>query len=156
MEADIQSRKDYKHSNWMLHRNIFDNICKILKFDPEIDCFANRLNHQIPKYISYKPDPDEFLVDAFSVNWSLYKCYLFPPFSLVGRVLQKIKIDGALALIIAPSWTTQPWYTTLMSMALCKPILVSPGQNNLILPSDATQIHPLWKKLTLLACLVSG
>ena len=49
----------------MLHRNIFDNICKKLKFYPEIDCFANRLNHQIPKYISYKPDPDAFLVDAF-------------------------------------------------------------------------------------------
>ena len=37
---------DYKHSNWMLHINIFDNICKKLKFYPEIDCFANRLNHQ--------------------------------------------------------------------------------------------------------------
>ena len=79
--ADYQSRTSYKDAEWMLNPEIFQKTIKHLKFKPDLDCFASRLNTQLPKYISYKPDPYAYLIGAFSVHWGFYKRYLFPPFS---------------------------------------------------------------------------
>ena len=81
--ADYESRKSYKDAEWMLNPEIFQKAMKHLKFKPNFDCFASRLNTQLPKYISYKPDPYAYLTDAFSVPWGFCKCYLFPLLSLV-------------------------------------------------------------------------
>ena len=58
-----------------------------LKLKPDLNCFTSRLNTQLPKRISYKPDPYKYLIDAFSVHWGFYKCHLFPLFSLIGLTL---------------------------------------------------------------------
>ena len=122
----------------MLNKSIFNNVCKKLGFYPNIDCFANRLNHQVSSYISYRPDPTAKFVDSFSINWSLFKFpYLFPPFSLIGNVLQKVKTDR----IVAP---TQIWYPTLLSMMVSEPIKMMPCQKNLILPDSPEEVHPIW------------
>jgi len=39
--------------------------------------------------VSYRPDPDAFLIDAFTTNWADYKGCIFH-FSLIGRVLRKL------------------------------------------------------------------
>ena len=66
--ADYQSRKSYKDAGWMLNPEIFQKAIKQLKFKPDLDCFASRLNTQLTKYIYYKPDPNAYLIDAFSVH----------------------------------------------------------------------------------------
>ena len=43
IEADHESRKHYKGSNWMLNKNIFNNVCRELNYYPDVDCLANRL-----------------------------------------------------------------------------------------------------------------
>ena len=59
---------------------------------PDVDMFASRLNHKIDKYIAWKPDQWAIAIDAFAIDWSEYKLiYCFPPFSLKGKVLQKIQ-----------------------------------------------------------------
>ena len=83
MITDYKSRKSCKDAEWMLNPEIFKKEIKHLKLRPDLDCFASRLSIQLPKYISYKPDPYLYLTDAFSIDWGLYKCYLFSPFSLV-------------------------------------------------------------------------
>ena len=50
--ADYQSRKGYKDAEWMLNPEIFQKAIKHLKFKPDLECFASRLNTQLPKYIS--------------------------------------------------------------------------------------------------------
>ena len=72
----------------MLHGELFAKIAQIYKLDNRdtIDMFASRLNYQLPKYVSYLPDPHAIAVDAFSVTWNSI-VYLFPPFSVIGRVL---------------------------------------------------------------------
>ena len=35
---------------------------------PEVDIFAPRLNKQIGCFVSWKPDPEAVVVDAFSVS----------------------------------------------------------------------------------------
>ena len=86
---DRESRKEYKEAEWMLNKNIYLNCLNKLKFEPTIDCFASRINTQHTVYASFRPDPYATFIDAFSINWSIHNCYLFPPFSLVARVLQK-------------------------------------------------------------------
>ena len=85
--ADYESIKNYKDAEWMLNPKIFQKVVKHLKFKLDLDCFISGLNTQLPKYMSYKLDPYAYLTDAFSVNWGFYKCYLFPPFRLIGRTL---------------------------------------------------------------------
>ena len=156
MIADYESRKGYKDAEWMLNPEIFQKAVKHLKFKPDIDCFASRLNTQLPKYISYKPDPYAYLIDAFSVHWGFYKCYLFPPFILIGRTLQKIHMDHIEVIIVVPKWSTPPWFNTIQGMLSQEPYVVNPNKENLILPQKTEEMHPLWSKLTLLIGKVSG
>ena len=84
----------------MLNPKIFNKAQKILSFQTQIDCFATRINTQLPEYFSRRPDPEVKFIDAFTVNWHPYLCYLFPPFSLLLRVLQKVQVEQVEALIV--------------------------------------------------------
>ena len=154
--ADYQSRKSYKDAEWMLNPEIFQKAIKHLKFKPDLDCFVSTLNTHLPKYISYKPDPYAYLIDAFSIHWGFYKCYLFPRFSLIGCTLQKIFMDQAEVILVVPKWPTQPWYNTFQGMLSQEPYVVTPHKVNLVLPQKPEELHPLWSKLTLLIGKVSG
>ena len=58
---------------------------------PEIDLFDRRLNHVVPKFVSYRSEPGVWATDAFSLNWHSLQFYVFPHFSIIGMVLTKIK-----------------------------------------------------------------
>ena len=72
------------------------------------DLFASRLTYQLARYISWRPDPQAFQSDAFSVNWKHLKGYAFPPFSLIARVLDKMMMDKTDLVLVAPIWQAQP------------------------------------------------
>jgi hypothetical protein len=61
----------------------------------QIYLFATRLNTQLSTYSSWKPDPGCKCIDAFTVSWSSLLSYIFAPFSLLGRVVQKLRRDRA-------------------------------------------------------------
>lgn len=76
-------------SEWELadyaFKQIVDNFGK-----PEIELFASRSNTKTDcNYISWKPDPYAFCVDAFTVNWSKLFFYAFPPFAVILKTLNK-------------------------------------------------------------------
>jgi hypothetical protein len=56
-----------KRAEWMLDRNIFQKITKLLG-EPTIDLFASRLNKEISIYVSWHPDPFASFFDAFSLD----------------------------------------------------------------------------------------
>lgn len=153
--ADKASRVFHDNTEWMLNREIFGNITKEL-FIPQIDLFASRINNQLDKYVSWKPDPGAHAVDAFSLDWSTNLFYAFPPFSLLGRVVQKLEADQAEGIVIVPNWPSQPWFPKVMSLAVTAPLILPKGKNTLKLPYDLEKIHPLYPKLVLLACHLSG
>ena len=134
MIADYESRKGYKDAEWMLNPEVFQKAIKHLKFKPDLDYFTSRLYTQLTKYISYKPDPYVYLIDAFSVHRGFYKCYLFPPFSLIGRTFQKVCMDQAEVILVVPKWLTQPWFNTSQAMLSQEQYVVTPHKENLILP----------------------
>ena len=79
-----------------------------------------------------------------------------PPFCILQRVLQKIDIDQATGIIIVPNWPTQTWWPYLMSMLINYPIILPRKTRTLFLPAQPQDIHPLHKKLELLAYHLSG
>ncbi|XP_063436130.1 uncharacterized protein LOC134717568 [Mytilus trossulus] len=87
---DQLSRNFSDSSEWKLKENIFRNICGHF-FQPNIDLFASRLNKQLSKYVSWFPDPDAMASDAFSFSWKNYLPYVFPPFSIIARILNKVE-----------------------------------------------------------------
>jgi hypothetical protein len=67
--ADRESRTCVDSSDWRIHPNL---IKKFLQ-DRDIDLFATRLTHQLPRYVSWHPDPHAFATDAFTLNWGILK-----------------------------------------------------------------------------------
>ena len=47
-------------------------------------------------------------LNAFIQNWNDSKGYAFPPFSLIGRILAKIRRDQASIIVVVPCWKIQP------------------------------------------------
>ena len=75
-----------------------------------IDPFAFRINHQIEKCISWKPDPGAIAIDTYSVKWSTEFYYIFPPFSLLGKGAAIIHLDNTNCMVVMPKWTPQHRY----------------------------------------------
>ena len=155
VRADELSRKINDDIEWMLDTDIFQEICQILG-KPEIDLFASRINHQLPKYISFLPDSEAFAIDAFSHKWDMF-AYIFPPFNLIPRVLRKLQEDQTeKALVIVPKWQAAPWYPKLSIMQIQEPIHLKTSTSILTLPQKRTKTHPMLPKLKLMAFILSG
>ena len=90
--------------------------------------------------------------DAFSVNWNNYNFYAFPPFRFIIHALQKIQCEQSTGIIIIPNWKTQIFFPIAMKLLIDLPILIKPRKKNLILPKNSKAIHPLHRKMGLLAC----
>lgn len=152
--ADRASRVFDENTEWQLERFVYEQLVVIFgEFD--IDLFASRLNRQCDNYCSWKPDPKAKVIDAFSCSWNIYSNpYIFPPFSVIMKCLQKICQEQSHALLIAPLWPTQPWFPKLMRMIIKTPILLP--QKILKLPFKPLACHKLHKNLRLIACPLSG
>ena len=59
--------------------------------------------HQVPTYISWRLDPFSKGRDAFQITWTNLKGYAFSPFSLIGRVLNKVQKKKSTLLNNYPS-----------------------------------------------------
>ena len=154
VEADEASRKFADETEWALQPSIFHDICKIFG-TPDIDLFASRNNKQVDCFCSWKPDPDAFCIDSFSINWANRFCYAFPPFAILPAVIQKWQMDGAFGILIVPNWPTKPWFSKIQEMLCAQPVLLHVTDKLLFLPSRPLSIHPMVGRLQLLGLLLS-
>ena len=120
--ADHLSRHFSDNHDYSLSSSWFSKLHSNLDFCLDIDLFASRLHHHLPRYSSRFPDPDAEFVDAFSSIWS-GNLYLFPPVVLLGRVLHKfIRDNCAFGLLIAPFRPSSPIFTTILDLCISPPI----------------------------------
>ena len=82
--------------------------------------------------------------------------YLFPPFSVIGQALQKLRVDKVDALMVIPRWPTKPWFNTFLDMVVGDQLVIPPHPDNLVLPNKPGEVHPLAEKLTLIVGRLSG
>ena len=146
-EADEESRKTELRIEWQLDRTIFHNMLEYFQYYLEIGLFASRLNAQLLRFFSYRLDPFAEVTNAFSESWEDKKIYCFPPFACIGKILQKISADKTTGLLVVPNWPTQIWFPFLMDMLISEPFIIPPSINQLELPSNMKETHPLWHRL---------
>lgn len=152
-EADSESRKLNIDTEWELSSKIFSQI--IIAFGtPDIDLFASRINAKCKKYISWKKDPYAFNIDAFTIDWSSFFFYAFPPFALILKVLNKIVADRATGIVVVPQWPSQAWYPLYKSLCIKEVIVFAPEKY--LVSSTFRTVHPLHRHLSLAVSVLSG
>lgn len=152
--ADRKSRQFNDQIEWKLDETVFLRLCSLYG-KPDVDLFASRLNAQVEKYVSWKPDPSAIATDAFSLSWGGQTFYAFPPFCLIAKCLRKIEADEANGFMIVPKWPTQSWFAKLLSLLVDEPIILPTHKNIITLPTSHSA-HPLYKRLNLMCCRLSG
>lgn len=108
-------------SDWHLSKHITHRIFR--KWDiPQIDLFATHLSRVVPLYVSRNAqDPLACFVDAFSRAWNFTLAWVFPPPSLVPRVLSHLNTASGTYILIVPRWEQVFWRADLKSRALAPP-----------------------------------
>ena len=72
----------------------------------------------------WKLDPYSKDRDDFQMCWTHKKRYVFPPFSLIDRILRKVLIDQPTLILITPAWQTQSWYPQLLRLLFQNPFIL--------------------------------
>ena len=126
---------------WMPDHNLFEQITKHLGL-PVANLFASRVNHQIPEFVSWRPEPEAIATDAFNTPWDFPLTYLFPPFYLIPMCLRKVMQEQVDCILIAPVWRSWPWYPALLSILIECPLLLPQGRRILKLPRTDKDSSP--------------
>ena len=137
-----------------IRSTIFPKILKLFSITPETDIFASHLNYQIPTYVSWNPDKNAYVIDAFSISWANLIFYAFSPFGLIGTSISKIRGKMAVGIMIIQWWVIQFWFLMMVTLLQDFPVVLPP--NILTLPSNKGLQHPLYPKMKLLAVHISG
>jgi len=105
-------------SEWSLRNLDYEDLCDWAFGEgirPQVDLFASAANKKCGKYFSWWWDP-EAAGEAFSESWDGLSAYGFPPFSQVGRVINKLTetSGGSQILLILPHNRADPLYPRLL------------------------------------------
>ena len=156
VKTDEESRKAETSADWKLLPKVFQLITRT--WGPmTVDAFASLSMHQLPRYWSWRADPLSLGIDGMLQSWEGEVPYIFPPFCLLPRILNKLKSQEVeKAVIVCPLWPGQSWYPLLLNMAIAKPLAL-PRLTGL-LKNHRGEEHPLelLGHLKLTAWLVSG
>ena len=89
-------------SKWTLHQEVCRDLFCL--WPVTMDLFATSLTHRLQVYFSPMADPQAAVVDVVQ-SWDNLQAYAFPPFSLLQRVLSKVRGPHNLELtLVAPFW----------------------------------------------------
>jgi len=113
--ADQESRTLRDRCDWMLNPSVFQRIREAMG-PLEVDLFASRLTKQLPRFYSWRADPEAAATDAFMQDWSQHRGYANPPWCLIHRCLSKVKMQSARVVLITPLWKTQSWFPIVLEL----------------------------------------
>ena len=109
--------------------------------DPcQVDLFATRINHQLQKYIEWKPDPFAQGTDAFKLDWKEMEGYAFPPFCLTGKCIQKILKEQSTITMVVPWWHSQACFPVLLEIVADFPLFLPNHRDLLKDPGASTNV----------------
>lgn len=130
--ADALSRGkcQTRMTEWTLDNTVVNSIFHQMG-TPTVDLFATSHNNKLPVYCSPVPDVNALQIDALAFNWTGIYAYAFPPPILIPRVLQKIREEHCVVIMIAPMWPRHSWYPQILEMLIEVPIKL-PDMPNLL------------------------
>ena len=127
------------NTEWSLHPEV---VKRIFSFwgTPEVDMFATLSNSHLPRFMSPVPEPGALAVDALSQDWQGRSMYMFPPFPLLSKVVQKLRsTQAAEVILVAPWWPSQPWFPHLLRLCVENPLTL-PYRQDLLSQQDQKYI----------------
>ncbi len=137
--ADILSRQGLRPGEWMLHTEVMEQIWK--KFGrAQVDLFASRETSQCPLWFSLT-HPAPLGLDAMVQTWPRLRMYAFPPIALLPGVLERVRRDDVLLLLVAPYWPGRPWFADLVALLEDSPWEI-PVLRDLLSQAGGTILHP--------------
>ena len=110
-------------SEWTLCPQAFAELLR--RWPATIDLFVTSMTHHLPVYFSPMYDPMSAGTDAMLQSWDGLQAYAFPPFSLLPRVLAKVRVSRGLELtLVAPFWSQHHWFPDLLELLLEIPLFL--------------------------------
>ncbi|MEO1689648.1 MAG: DNA N-6-adenine-methyltransferase [Pseudomonadota bacterium] len=89
----------------------------------DVDLFADGDNHLLPRFVSRYCAEGAEAVDAFSVSWSQGVNWLHPPFSVLARVVGKLRDDRGRGTLLVPRFPSASWWPALFPRRGHQPVL---------------------------------
>ena len=84
---------------------------------PVVDLFATVHNTHLPQFMSPVLEPQSLAIDSLSQDWQGRSMYMFPPFPLLNKVIQKLRTtQTGEVILISPWWPSQPWFPHQLSV----------------------------------------
>ena len=118
-----------------------------------INLFATSFSARLPVYFSPVADPQSAGTDAMMQPWDGLQAYAFPPFSLLHRVLSKVRQSRGLeCALVAPFWPQRPWFPDLL---VAVPVSL-PQQRDLLRQPHFHRFHQNLHVLRLTAFRISS
>ena len=139
--ADRMSRRLRRTAKWELNPILFQRIVAVYGM-PQIVLFATRANTQLRKFVSWIPDFQSAVMNAFSVQWSDPLSYVFSPSSLIMKRVQRIKNQKKKILLETPVLRSRPWYPLLFPLLYNQPLLLPNSETMLLPPSNKKALKP--------------
>ena len=93
--------------------------------NPLTGSVCNKVESQLPLFVSHVPDPSAVGVDALSMSWKALWAYAYPPPALLPRVLKKAQCE---LILIATHWPRAMWFPLLLGILVQSPLQIT---NNL-------------------------
>ena len=108
-------------TEWSLHRETVKRIFGMWG-TPVVDMFATVHNTHPPQFMSPVPEPRAVVIDYLSQDWQGRSMYMFPPFPLLNRVIQKLRTtqEGEV-ILLAPWWPSQAWFPHILRLYVDHP-----------------------------------
>src|SRR5690606_5405411 len=78
----------------------------------------------LPRFASWKVDEQATHVDALSHLSRRENGYANPLFSVIGKILQKLRRTNRNMTIIVPAWPSQFWWPLLLELLIEIPLLL--------------------------------
>ena len=118
MIADHLSRPNQPiMTEWSLHPEVVNLIFRLWG-TPVVDRFATVHNTHLPQFMALVPEPLALAIDALSQDWQGRSVYMFPPFLLLNKVIQKLRNTQTGEVILIDScWPSQPWFSHLVRLS---------------------------------------
>ena len=105
-------------TEWSLQPKVVNLIFR-LRGTPVMDRFATVYNTHLPQFMALVPEPRALAIDALSQDWQGRSMYMFPPFLLLNKVIQKLRTtQTGEVILIAPWWPTQLWFPQLLRLSV--------------------------------------
>ncbi len=111
----------------------------------QVYLFASRETSHCPLWFSLM-HPAHLGLDAMMHTWPRFRLYAFPPIALLPWVLERVRRDRVLLLLIALRWPGRLWFPDIISLLDGSPLEL-PVRRDLLSQAGGSIFHPqpeLW------------